>query len=347
MNREARRYQFAISAAVAAAFGGFWIIMWAVSEPPEFPAQYVLTALAITILGTPWVIASRILFRDWWIRSVTGLTAIDAPALMLRAAVTTLPENRHEWGAAMETELTQAVGSAPRWRFALGCAHTALIPPRSNRTPLIVAAAISIVSVAVAAPAVGYVLPAMQIFAVTFVALVGVVVMFTLARSRRITHSVASTLVNVAGVVTCVGLTAYFLHTHSDASAQFSPAVSIFLAIMLSACVWISLNANSNRVALAVGLSAACVFGLGYFIASRMTVNTNAGPLIWIIFAPHAIFFTASMIATAATRSFGAGVQTAMCSAPAGTLLIFAISLPEAMRRYAIDGRLLSDGEST
>jgi hypothetical protein len=100
------------------------------------------------------------------------------------------------------------------------------------------------------------------------------------------------------------------------------------------------------RIACGLGVGAALSLGLGYLVTSRLTVNTNGGPLVWVMFAPVVIFFAGFAMAAAVSRSFRAGVQAATWTALLGTLLVFAISIPEAMRRYSIDGRTLGDGES-
>jgi hypothetical protein len=53
----------------------------------------------------------------------------DRAARFLARAVRWMPANRREWGAAMRAELQQIHGAADRWRFALGCAWVALLPP--------------------------------------------------------------------------------------------------------------------------------------------------------------------------------------------------------------------------
>jgi hypothetical protein len=84
--------------------------------------------------------------------------SIDAPKLLLAAAVRLMSSERREWGAAMLAELAQLQNPSTRWRFALGCARAALLAPRqggllqtimNNITKSVVAAAlISLILVA-------------------------------------------------------------------------------------------------------------------------------------------------------------------------------------------------------
>lgn len=53
----------------------------------------------------------------------------DYAVRFLARAVRWMPGDRREWGAAMQAELCQIQGALNRWRFALGCAWVALLPP--------------------------------------------------------------------------------------------------------------------------------------------------------------------------------------------------------------------------
>jgi hypothetical protein len=61
-----------------------------------------------------------------------GLPALDMPGLALAVAARQIPEERHEWGAAMMAELGQIHGLTSRWWFALGCLRAGLFPPRRD-----------------------------------------------------------------------------------------------------------------------------------------------------------------------------------------------------------------------
>lgn len=62
----------------------------------------------------------------------------DAPARLLQWAVPLLSEERAEWGRAMLGELAYLEGRGRRWRFAVGCAASMLIPPWGRVTAPIV-----------------------------------------------------------------------------------------------------------------------------------------------------------------------------------------------------------------
>src|SRR5687767_2554042 len=57
------RYELVVSAAVVAVFAAFWVITFAMSEPPEFQSQYGLSAIMVTVIALPWVLAVRLLWR--------------------------------------------------------------------------------------------------------------------------------------------------------------------------------------------------------------------------------------------------------------------------------------------
>jgi hypothetical protein len=88
--------------------------------------SFVFTPLAVTVTVLLWLLRNRI--KD--IRST--LPAMDTPGLLLAAAARQAPEERREWGAAMMAELSRIHDLTSRWWFALGCARTALFPPRRD-----------------------------------------------------------------------------------------------------------------------------------------------------------------------------------------------------------------------
>jgi hypothetical protein len=347
-----RRYEKVVSTVVIAIFAACFVITVATNEPPEFTEQYVQLAIAWVLLTTPWVIAVRLLWRAWWAQNAANLSTMDGPARLLAAAAVTLPDDRRDWGAAMAAELDQVQGSSVRWRFAAGCARAAIFPPRSNRVPVFVVAALAVVAAVTAQSVVGYALPAMRIFAITFIALVGALTTLAVARSRRVRQSAPGPTITAAGLTgvgACIGATAYFLVKHPAAAEHFPPVDAVVLAVALAGCLWLALTPPrglaTGHIAHGFGAAAALALGLGFFISSRLTINTEAGPFVWVLLAPPVIFFAGSALASALGRSFRAGVQAAVWTALVGTLLIFAISIPEAMHRYEIDGRVLGDGE--
>jgi hypothetical protein len=56
--------------------------------------------------------------------------APDRPAALVAFAARRLASERPEWGQAMLAEISYIENSGARWRFALGCAQVAFMPPR-------------------------------------------------------------------------------------------------------------------------------------------------------------------------------------------------------------------------
>lgn len=54
---------------------------------------------------------------------------MDCPAWILAMAVRRMPDERREWGAAMQAELAHIREPYTRWQFVWGCARVALFPP--------------------------------------------------------------------------------------------------------------------------------------------------------------------------------------------------------------------------
>jgi hypothetical protein len=97
----------AVSAVAAAPFVYLWTgMMRDADDPLTFRARLDL-AIWIAVFGTPWMIATRLLWRTWWRRAGARLSTLDGPARLLAAAAATLPEDRRDWSAAMTAELTQ------------------------------------------------------------------------------------------------------------------------------------------------------------------------------------------------------------------------------------------------
>lgn len=54
MKRTERKYELAVSAAVAAVFAAFWVIVFAMGDPPEFQSQYVFSAAIVAAVARLW-----------------------------------------------------------------------------------------------------------------------------------------------------------------------------------------------------------------------------------------------------------------------------------------------------
>ncbi len=353
MNRSAQRVELALSASVVIAFAAYWGMTVYLSDPPEYQSQYVLSAIAMTVLGAPFVVAVRLLWRSWWTRYGADLAAMDGPALLLAAAVATLPEGRAEWGRAMLAELAHVQSRSSRWSFAAGCALTAVCPPSSSRVPVLVVGAVAAAAVATVALAVRHTLPAMFVFMATFLSLVGALTILTFARSRGGRPRCSGLTIRVAGlagVAACIVVTTWFLVRYPSAAEQFPAVAAVVLAVVLAAFLWLAATPpralTTSPLAGGVGAGAAAIVALGFVLTSRLSIGTSGGPMIWVVIAPAVFTFAASAAAAVSGHSFRVGIQAAVWAALIGTLLVFAGFLPEASHRYAIDSRLLLDGES-
>lgn len=216
----------------------------------------------------------------------------------------------------------------------------------------LLAAVLSAAAAIAATPAVGRALPGMQVFAAAFIFVAGAIATLVVARRGYVSLAAPGPSLGVCGVAGIAGSVlsvSSFLARHPAAAKHFQPAVAVTLAAALATCLWLVLipppGLTSSRLARGTSIGAVAALGLGFLVTSRLTIHTLAGPVIWILFAPPAILFVASALAAAASRSFRAGIQTAVWTALVGALVVFASWLPEAIHRYGIDARLLMDGE--
>lgn len=86
----------------------------------------------VLVIFTPLVLAVTPLLGVWLIRTRDSHSRTDGPERLLVAAVRLLPQERRGWGVAMLAELAPLQHPSTRWRFALGCTHVALFPPRKG-----------------------------------------------------------------------------------------------------------------------------------------------------------------------------------------------------------------------
>lgn len=356
------RYEFAVSAAVVAMFAAFWVIGVIVASGglPEDPkpglGYCVQLAVGWALVATPWAVAVRLLWRAWWAGSGARLSTIDGPARLLATAVATLPEDRRDWGAAMAAELTQVQGSSARWGFAAGCVRVALFPPRSSRVPVLVVGALTAAAGVTAGLAVGHILPAMRVFAATFVGIVGAVTILAATRSHQVRAFASGPAVSaagLAGVTACIAVTGYFQVQHPTAAVYLPPTAAVLLATVLAGCLWLALTPprglTTNRLARRIAVGAAMALGGGLVVASRLglrgVVVLEEGLCAYLILAPITLVFTGSVVAAAVGRSFRAGVQAAVWTALLGSLAVYAVGLLEALVWYRFDSSLIFAGD--
>jgi hypothetical protein len=73
----------------------------------------------------------------------------DLAGRFLELASAWTPAGRRDWTRAMLAELDQITGTGARWRFAIGAAQVALIPPASGRLAAVVLAALATAAAAI------------------------------------------------------------------------------------------------------------------------------------------------------------------------------------------------------
>ncbi len=122
---------------------------------------------------------------------------------------------------------------------------------------------------------------------------------------------------------------------------------------MLAGCLWVAVASarwrGANRLAPHLGVAAAVVFAAWFLLTNRLDGTEPPAPVALLLglalaLAPFAIFLVPAFAAARAGRSRRSGVHTAVWAVAATMPLTYALWLPEALRRHAIDGRTL-DGE--
>jgi len=345
--------------AVTAWAMSYTVALATAGQPPEpFTAvmQLVVPPLlwvALLQIGSAAAATWR-MSRDWWSRAGSRMSAMDPPGRVLAVAVAALPEDRREWGSAMTAELAEVRGRSARWRFALSSARaTLLLPPAGGWPVLAFVAGAVVVSAVAVGPAVGTVVPGLKVFAVSFIAVVGAMVVLSVARSRRPRLTALAPAILVAGsVAASIAVTVVFLRREPSAAQYLSAAAWVYLAAVLAGCLWVAVaparRLGAHRLAPHLG-AAAAIAGAAWFLLTQRDATEPPAPLALLLggllaSAPFAIFFVPSFVAARAGRSRRSGLQAAVWAVIVMMPLTYALWLPEALRRYAIDGRTL-DGE--
>jgi len=294
-----------------------------------------------------WAVAAWLLWRAWWRQAGVRLSALDSPAQLLAAAAATLPAGRHDWGAAMEAELAQVPVQerAARWRFAAGCARAAVFLPGGSRVAVGVAG-VAVAATAAAALATGAVLPAGQVFAPTFVGVVGWLATLAVARSHRagwVWPGAAITGLGLAGVAACSAATGYYLaefpaYHRADPPAtlvSLPPVTAAVLAVLLAGCLWLALRPPRwllpDRHARRFGVGMAVTLIAGFVpTTSRQELGDPPG--------------SEGAAAAAVGRSFRSGLWACAWAIVLGAPLLIAAWLAEALRWYQQGQGTVLDG---
>jgi hypothetical protein len=311
--------------------------------------EAILTTPFPMLARASWTLAVMILLRAWWRRTAAVRSTMDGPQMLLAGALSLLPDRRRDWGTAMSAELTHLRTSSSRWRFALGCARVALFPPRSSRLSVVLVGAAAVTTAVSAGLAVGRVLPALQVFAATFAALVGALATLAVGRSRRPNPSVPGLTVTaaiLAGVGGCIAIFAYVAVRYPVAARDPSHAFSVMFAVVLTAYVWLALtppralttSRSARRIGCGVGL---VVFGLGYPLVA---VNSYDGQLFYLLAGLFVLIPGCAAAAAAIGGTRRHGVQAAVWMGLVSGLLIFVVHMVVPILGFQIEAALVDDG---
>jgi hypothetical protein len=253
----------------------------------------------------------------------------------------------------MVAELAHVPDRRGRWRFALGCLRTAVLPPHGHRVLALVVAGVTAAAVGGTAFAVGRALPEMRVFAATFVGLIGVFASIAVSRARRLhrpTPLFPVSVVGFAGVVGCIDIVGYYLAT--DASVALGSSASVALAAVLAGCLWLAAAPprpmTTSRVARWVSVAVGLAVAAGVFASARQD-NLEDGPhlLFYLIGAPVTAMFVASAFVAFIDRSFRAGLQATVWTVVMTFLLTFSVYVVEDVRFGRTTGVSLLDGDAT
>jgi len=343
-----------------------WVVFYAVAlanadqqpGPVTAVVQLVVPPLlwvALLRISSAAELAARLVLRHWRSRAGSRWSAVDPPGRLLAAAAAALPERRREWGMAMLAELAEIQGRSARWRFALSSVRATLsLPPAGGWPVLALAAGVVVASVAAIGSAVGAAVPGLTVFAVTFTGFVGAIVVAAVARPRRLRLPVPAPTVLVAGgVAASIAVTVIFLRRDPAAAEFLPPPAAVYLAAVLAGCLWVTVASprwlGANRLGPHLGAAAAVVFAAWFLLTFGTDGAEPPYPLVLLLglvlaFAPFAIFFVPAFAAGRAGRSLRSGLQAAAWTVAAVMPLTYALWLPVALRRHAIDGKTL-DGE--
>ena len=317
-----------------------------------------LIAVGVAVLLAPflwlWAVAAWLVWRAWWRQAGVRLSALDGPGWLLAAAAATLPAGRRDWGEAMAAELAQVPVQerGARWRFAAGCARAAAFPPGGSRVAVGVAG-VAVTATAAAALATGAVLPAGQVFAPTFVGVVGGLATLAVARSHRAGWAwpgAAITGLGLAGVAACIAATGYYLaefpaYQRADPPATLAslpPVTAAVLAVLLAGCLWLALRPPRwllpDRRARRFGVGMAVALVAGFVLTTSRQVLGNPpgseGMVFYLLIGPILVVLTGSAAAAAVGRSFRSGLWACAWAVVLGAPLLIAAWLAEALRWY-------------
>jgi hypothetical protein len=212
----------------------------------------------------------------------------DLPRRFLELASAWTPARRRDWSRAMLAELDQITGTATRWRFALGAARVALIPPASGRPAALVLAVLG----GVAAVIIHVKLPTDGLLtAIVIPGLPAAGAWLAVARphpSRRVSAiGGAVQVIAVAAIVACpvLALRESVLYPGNGGSSMpyAGDAITVIFAAELAAYLLLILRRpaplGSGRHSGLLGLTAATITGV-VFLLSQPSGGQSDNPVV-------------------------------------------------------------------
>lgn len=375
MNRTKRLGRLGgLAAATVAATPFAYLWVWQVGNAKQPPSAAVRLDMAIwmAVFAMPAMLAAWLLWRAWWRRAGTRVSALDGPGLLLAAATATLPADRRDWGTAMAAELTQVQGGAARWRFAAGCARAAVLPPGSSRAAMAVTGALAVAATAAITLVTAAALPAGRVFGPVFVGLVGGLATLMVARPRRageagsgpaaVGPALAVAGLALAGVAGCVAFTTYYLVEHPSYHwaahppgdpVSLPPVTAVVLAVLLAGCLGLALRPPRwlvpDRLARWFGVTMAITLVGGFLLEARLVQPGlepgSHGMMGYLFTGPLLVILPGSVAAAVVGRSFRTGLGACVLALVLGAPLLIMAWLAEALPWYQQGRGMLLDGE--
>jgi hypothetical protein len=193
------------------------------------------------------------------------------------------------------------------------------------------------------------VLPPVQVFAGSLTALVGLLLVFAVGRSRRPDRAVPGLMTTVAmltGSAFCVALFAYVALRYPAATRDPSHVFSVLFAVVLSGYVWLALAPPrvlaASRSARRTGTVAAlAVFGLGYPLVASQSYD---GQLVYLLAGLFLVIPGLAMAVAAVGGTRRRGVEAAVWMGLISGLSIFVVHLILPLLGFQIDAALADEG---
>jgi hypothetical protein len=231
-------------------------------------------------------------------------------------------------------------------------AGTLMVPRGSGRTAVL-AVVVAAVTAMIAGLLAGYLLPTMQLFAVTFAALVaamGTVVVARLRSGRQALPDPVIAIAVVVGVFACIAVTGYFMAKHPDAAEHLSTTTAAIFGVGLAGLLWSAVIPPrmlvGNRITRGVAIVWAVLLGLGFVLASRFSGDRSGGVASYLVFVTVVIPLLGSALVAWLSRSLRGGIHAAVLATALGTPLIFVRWLLEAPHWHQNNAGLLLDSET-